>query len=121
MMTDTTTDGGRAMEAKGHNGSVSFDGRLVTIKRSGLGRLTQAKNDKVIPLRQISAVQLKPAGMLTNGFIEFSIGGGSERGSAAGSATVNAASNENAVLFTKKQAAEFAALRDAVNQALADL
>ena len=39
-MTDTTT-------AKGVNGTVSFDGQLVTITRKGIGN----KGAKTIPLR----------------------------------------------------------------------
>lgn len=109
------------MEAKGHTGTVVFEGKLVTIKRDGLGRVAQGRGDKVIPLRSLTAVQLKPAGLLSNGFIEFTIGGGSERTSRVGSATVGAVSNENAVVFTRKQQAAFEALRDEVNRALAEL
>jgi hypothetical protein len=100
--------------AKGYNGTVTFDGRAITISRTGLGRLASGASDKMIPLRSVTAVQLKPAGMLKNGYIAFTIPGGQE----VGGGTYQAAKDENAVIFTKQQAADFDALRAAVNEAL---
>jgi hypothetical protein len=113
--------GGMEMSAKGYNGVVSFDGRMVTITRTGLGRATLGKGSKAIPLRQITGVQLKPAGRLVNGYIAFTIPGGVEQQSRMGSATYSATKDENAVIFTRGQAAEFEALQAALNSALAAL
>lgn len=107
------------MDAQGHNGHVSFDGQFVTITRIGaLARMSVGKGSKSIPVSSITAVQVKPAGALTNGFVEFTLAGGNEMRSRAGSQTVNAASNENAVLFTKKQSEAMTALADAVRAAM---
>ncbi|NHF62224.1 DUF4429 domain-containing protein [Microcella pacifica] len=102
-MTDTTT-------AKGVNGSVSFDGQLVTITRKGIGN----KGAKTIPLRSIGGVQIRPATMLVNGFLALSVSGEVGRSSGGVGRLQDAANDENAVIFTKKQSADFEAFRDAV-------
>ena len=107
------------MEAKGHTGTVLFDGKSVIIRRKGfVARASVGKGEKNIPVKSISAVQWKPAGIIMNGYIEFSIAGGVESKSALGSATSNAVSNENAVVFTKKQMPLFEELRTAIEVAI---
>lgn len=108
-----------SITAKGHTGTIDFDGSFVTITRSGLARMTVGKGDKRIPVHAISSVQLKPAGALTNGFISFSIAGGKEKQSRFGSQTADAAKDENSVVFTKKQAKDFDEVRAAIEQAIA--
>jgi hypothetical protein len=111
---------GNVIELKGVNGQLRFDGATVTISRKGLmARGTVGGGDKSIPVAGISAVQLKPAKMGTRGFIAFTIAGGVERTSRVGSQTVDAARDENAVLFKKGQQGEFEAFRDAVQAAIA--
>jgi hypothetical protein len=108
------------ISAQGHNGTVLFDGDFVTLQRKGfLARMSVGKGEKHIPLRSINAVQIKPAGPMMNGFIEFSLGGGDERRSQFGRQTVDAVNNENAVMFTRKQQPAFEHLRGAVEQAIA--
>ena len=108
------------IEARGHNGRVRFDGSFVTIARKGaLGRLSVGKGEKSVPVQHITAVQVKPAGAIVNGFISFTLAGGNERQSTLGKQTFNAASDENSVLFTKKQAAAFTDLANAVRAAIA--
>jgi hypothetical protein len=110
------------IEAKGYlGGTVSFDGEWVTISRKGLNRLTVGKGTKRVHASQITAVQLKPAGPLINGFIQFSIPGGTERRSAYGSQTKDAVRDENSVVFTKKQQPPFEQLRDAIEAAISGL
>jgi hypothetical protein len=53
---------------------------------------------------------------VVNGFIQFTIAGGNERRSKFGSATTDAAHDENSVVFTKVQMPAFQALRDAVEK-----
>ena len=108
------------IEAKGYSGTVSFDGEFVTIGRGrGLGRLVVGKGEKRIPIRHVTAVQLKPAGPLVNGFIQFSLGGGNERRSTFGRQTMDAGGDENSVVFTRKQQPAFDVLRAAVEAAMA--
>jgi hypothetical protein len=108
------------VQAQGHMGSsVTFDGQWVTISRAGAQRLTHGRGDKRLHVSQISAVHLKPAGALTNGFIQFTISGGADRQAAKGRRTVQAAQDENSVIFTRKQQSDFDRLRQAVEDAIA--
>jgi len=107
--------------AKGHTGQVSFDGRFVTIARKGgLARMSVGKGEKRIPVKAITAVQWKPAGKMINGFIQFTIAGGVERRSRPGSSTTGAVSDENSVVFTRKQMPDFEAVRSAIEEAIYD-
>ncbi|MEV6567520.1 DUF4429 domain-containing protein [Streptomyces kronopolitis] len=108
------------IEAKGHGGQVQFDGQYVTITRKGfLARATVGKGEKRLHISQITAVQWKPAGAFVNGFIQFTVPGGTERRSAFGSQTSSAAHDENSIVFTKQQQAEFEQLRTALDQSIA--
>ena len=110
------------MEAKGRNGTVGFDGALVSIVRSGfIARTTTGKGEKRLPIGQISAVQVKPASSLVHGYISFSMPGGAEKQATFGSQTYDAYQDENAVVFTKKQQPAFLDLREEVEQALVAL
>jgi hypothetical protein len=113
---------GEPIVAKGHNGTVIFDGDFVTIERTGfLARASVGKGTKRIPLPSVTAVQWKPAGGMVNGFIAFTVGGGNETRSRFGSQTVDAGRDENSVLITKKQMPDFEHLRSAVERAIAEL
>lgn len=109
---------GQPLEAKGYGGSVTFDGQFVEIKRSGLGRLVVGKGTKRIHVRHISSIQVKPAGPMTNGFIQFSMSGGDERRSQFGRQTFDAAGDENSMIFTRKQQPAFEQLRRAIEDAM---
>lgn len=109
------------MEVKGHTGTVVWDGDFVTIRRTGFNaRMSVGKGEKRLPLSSITAVQWKPAGALVNGFIQFTVPGGNESRSRAGSQTTNAVKDENSVVFIKKQMPAFEELRAAIEQAIAD-
>lgn len=95
------------MQAKGVNGQVAVDGDWLTITRKGLGRVGHSKGDRRIPLGQITAVQMRPAGPLVNGFIRFTIPGSP----VARGGLENAGKDENAVIFTRKHQVEFDAVR----------
>lgn len=106
---------GMTTTAKGVNGDITFDGSLLTITRKGLGN----KGQKSIPVASIGGVQIKPATALVNGFIQFSVAGEITRSAGGTGRMMDAAKDENAVIFTKKQTADFEALRDAVLAAVA--
>jgi len=89
----------------------------VTITRKGF--FARAKGEKRIPIRDLGAVQLKPAGPVANGCIQFTIAGGVEESSHLGREMTHAAENENSVTFTQGQAGGFEALRDAAEEAIA--
>lgn len=100
--------------AKGHNGQITIEGDWLTIGRKGLGRIGHSKGDRRIPLAQITAVQVRPAGPLANGFIKFSLPGSPELRGGLSDAT----KDENAVIFTRKQQPEFDAVRAYVERYL---
>ncbi|MFE4651548.1 DUF4429 domain-containing protein [Streptomyces sp. NPDC056707] len=107
------------MEAKGHGGQVDFDGQYVTIKRKGfLARSVVGKGEKRLHISNITAVQWKPAGMMVNGFIQFTVPGGNELKSSFGSQTSSAMQDENSVVFTKQQQPKFEILRAAIDTAI---
>lgn len=106
-------------QIQGVNGAVSFDGRMVTISRAGfMARATVGKGEKRIPVRSITAVQLKPASKMIRGYIQFTVPGGMEQRSRVGSQTRDAARDENSVVFTSKQQAGFEQLRDEIEAAM---
>lgn len=108
--------------AKGRSGEVSFDGKTVTIRREGAAaRFMHGRGDKMLSLRQIAAIQLKPVSMMTLGYIQFTVPGEMSNNKRKGSRTFDAAKDENAVTFLKKQEPDFIALRDAVQAAIAEL
>lgn len=108
------------IHAKGVNGQISFDGATVVITREGfLARSTHGRSEKSLPVKSIGAVQIKPASALVNGHIQFSVSGESSKKSIGFGKSQDAAKDENAVIFTKKQAPAFEALRDAVRAAQA--
>jgi hypothetical protein len=108
------------LEVKGHTGTVRFDGHAVTILRKGfLARANVGKGEKHFPVATLSAVQFKPAGVMVNGFIQFTVGGGNERRSKFGKQTTGAVKDENSVVFTHRQREGFEELRDAVQAAIA--
>lgn len=103
------------LEVKGYNGQILFDGKSIAISRKGaVGFLTQGlKGTKEIPLRAISSIQLKKAGMLTNGYIQFATGAGESKGGIQA-----AVKDENSVIFTIDSNEEFAELKDLLTQAM---
>jgi len=108
------------LTVRGHNGTVIFDGQWVTIARTGfLARASVGKGEKRLHISQITAVQVKPAGPVMNGFIQFTVPGGVEVRSQRGSQTRTAAHDENSVIFTYQQRAVFEQLRQAIEQGIA--
>ena len=89
------------MELKGVNGQLQlYDDKVIIIRKGVLSKMTQGffKGDKSIYLSQISGIQLKPAGMMTNGYIQFTLSGGNENTKGIMKAT----QDENTVMFAKK-------------------
>jgi hypothetical protein len=109
-----------AVLAIGVGGYCAFDGQFLTIHHVGaLGRMTVGKGVKRVPLVSVSAVQMKPAGPVVSGFIQFTLPGSNERRSEFGKQTFDAAGDENSVVFTRDQEPAFLALRSAVEEAIA--
>ncbi len=99
--------------AKGVNGQLALlDGRVRISKKGVLGFLTSGfKGDKEIQISSISSIQFKKAG-LVNGYVQFAFMGSGE----AKGGVFQAASDENTVMFNKKQQPSFEAIRDEVQR-----
>ncbi|AOT05430.1 hypothetical protein ASPU41_07910 [Arthrobacter sp. U41] len=107
------------MVAVGVGGYCAFDGQFLTLQHVGaLGRMSVGKGVKRVPLGSVSAVQIKPAGSLISGFIQFTMPGGNERRSEFGKQTFDAAGDENSIVFIPKQEPAFLAFRDALEAAI---
>lgn len=94
------------ISAKGADGSVTFDGQMVVITRPK--RLSKTFNtaEQRLPLSSITSVQWKEASWVGNGAVTFTVAGVDP--------------DDNKVIFRRGGAADdFAALRDAVEQAIA--
>lgn len=89
------------LSLKGVNGQLELYKDKVIIKRRGiLAKLSQGftKGDKTIYLRQITGIDFKPGGNLVNGYIQFTLPGGKEKGKGA----LEATQDENSIMFSKK-------------------
>lgn len=107
------------IEANGQTGQVSFDGQHVAITRTGF--MTRASADKAetrLLVSQITAVQWKPAGLMLNGCIQFTVRDGNERRSAPGGQASSGGHGENSVAFTRRQMPGFERLRAAIDEAI---
>lgn len=80
--------------------SITVDGNRVIIARKG--SVFAAAREKVIPISNISGVEIKKPGMLINGYIQIQIAGqfsGNSSFSMSGG-TYQAVHDENAVVFS---------------------
>jgi hypothetical protein len=105
------------MSVKGIYGGIELLQDRIRIKRKGFGSLMLQgfKGDKEILISQLSAIQLKKAGMLTNGYIQFSFLGGHE----TKGGLLDATRDENTVMFNTKQQKEFIELKERIDQMIA--
>jgi hypothetical protein len=101
--------------AKGHNGQITIEGDWLTIDRKGLGRIGHSKGNKRIAIGQIIAVKMRPAGRLANGFIHFSTPGRDELKGGLSAAN----KDDNSVIFTRGQQADFDAVREHIENYIA--
>ncbi|EJS68506.1 MULTISPECIES: DUF4429 domain-containing protein [Bacillus] len=102
------------MEATGVNGQLQVEGNKIVIKRKGvLAKMSQGlKGDKEILIKHLSSIQFKPAGIFTNGYIQFSFSGGKENKGGLFDAT----KDENSIMFSKKQQPNFLKLKALIEQ-----
>ena len=98
-----------------------FDGQALTITRNGaLGMMTQGRNEKVIPLSAIGAVQFRPPTLATNGVWSVSVVGEAQSSkNARGMRAVAkvARDDENSIIVRHGQSGAFKALGEAINAA----
>jgi len=107
------------MRAKGIGGQLELYPNRVRIRRKGLVALGThgLAGDKDIPISSISAIQVKKAGMATNGYIQFSILGGRE----AKRGLLQATKDENSIMFNWWQRQPFEAIHRAIEAKMTEL
>jgi hypothetical protein len=108
------------IEATGTNGRATFDGVVVTLHRTGrLASMLLGTGTRTIPVRSMTGVKLKPAGLGTGrGFITFLVPGGAETPSDFGRQLVDAARDENSLVFNRRQQKAFEQLQRDVQAAV---
>ncbi|WP_143750786.1 DUF4429 domain-containing protein [Clostridium merdae] len=97
----------------GVNGQLEVYSNKVVIRRKGfLAKMTQGfnKGDKEIYLNQISGIQVKNGGNITNGYIQFSLAGGVENTNGL----KEAINDENTVVFKKIDNETVAQIKDKI-------
>lgn len=103
-----------AIEAKGRDGTVTFDGQWLTITRSGwTAGLRGGRGDIRLHIGQVTGVELKKPGMSAGRFTVIAPGTQQSRPGARGHQD-----NPLSVLIGLNGMDQFRALRDAVEQAI---
>jgi len=100
------------MLARGKNGQIEIVGDRVRIERKGvLGFMTGGfKGEKDIAITDVTSIQFKKAGFATNGYMQFAFMGGTENKKGLFSAV----NDENTIMFTKKQQADFEKIKEEI-------
>jgi len=103
-------------EAEGKNGKIRLTQKRVIISREGFwGFVSQGMaGSKEIPIRNITAVQFKPAGNTLVGYLQFSVLGGVEKQGGV----FKAVDDENTVSFFKHQQTNFEEVKRYVDSIL---
>lgn len=94
---------------------IKVTDNAITLTRKGFVNLVNQglKGDKTIPLRSITAVQLKKPGM-TNGYIQFGLLGGNESKGGVFAAT----QDENTIMFAKKHYNDMVELKEYIESVI---
>ena len=111
------------LEAKGVDGTVQFDGDTVVIVFKGLIRFQRrirrrAVDEIRIPVGELADVQFQPSSLMWNGYLRFVVKGVETEDPPPDAKPVVAVKfalrDPNAVVFSRYQDREFAALHEAV-------
>jgi len=112
---DPSPVAGRRVSATGVNGQVTLDGDRLTIRKGLVRRSYGVRGDRDVPLRDLTAVRLRPATRSANGALELVV---DRNGSRNGSPTAPP-TGEYTLSFTEESAARFEQVRAGI-QALLD-
>ena len=93
---------------------------VVVIKREKT--LFAAERRKVIPILQITAVKIKSPGAITNGYIQIQLAGQTtaDASNTVTGGTMDAANDENAVIFTAEYLPKAERVQAEINRQLAE-
>lgn len=98
---------------KGTNGTIIVKDDTIILQRSGFNaRLLGLRGNKEILIKNITSIQFKSPGMLTNGFIQFAFSGSQE----SKGGVIDATKDENSIVFTKSEKGNFEKIREVINE-----
>lgn len=102
------------LTAAGRNGQLEVHATKIKICRNGLLAMASHgfKGDKDVLLSAITSIQFKEANLITNGYIQFGFSGGRE----SKDGVIDAVSDENTIMFTKKQQTAFVQAKNQIEQ-----
>lgn len=102
------------MEIKGCNGTIEVLDNKIIIKRKGITAFISQglKGDKEIYIKKITSIQIKNANWITNGYIQFGFSGGKE----SKGGILDAAKDENTVMFKSSQQNDFLKLKTLIEK-----
>src|SRR5215469_1305897 len=103
----------------GKGASVEVSGNQIIIRRRGvLSALSVGlTGDKYIDIAEITSIQFKEANFITSGFIHFGYRGGFDKVSGL----FDAATDENSVMFERKQTPDFVRLKKVIEDRRAEI
>ncbi len=101
------------LRATGVDGELQLFETMVRIKRNQWG-VSAGKGDKDIQIAQISSIQLRRPGLLTDGHIQLSIAGGVAQQESGAQGDSRQGMGENSVSFNERQASAFQRIRDVI-------
>jgi hypothetical protein len=105
------------LSATGPTGSITFDGRFVTLNRARSSFVDRGSRE--IPIGQISGIQWKDASLLMSGHLKLLIPGSTERQvGQSGAFKSDILRDPNAIVFGRKHQPAFEKIRAAINQAI---
>lgn len=96
------------ISAKGVNGQINVAGGWVEITRKGLGRMGHSNAELRFPVKQVTTVQVRKPGWVSNGYVRFVVPGAP----ASVGSLQDATKDQYAVIFTKKHLPEVQAVRE---------
>ena len=101
-------------QAKGINGQLELLEDRIRITRKGVTSflIFPFRGEKEIFIKDISSIHFKKAGLMTNGFIQFSFFGGTE----AKGGLFQATREENTIMFRKSQQKVFEEIKEMVEE-----
>lgn len=96
-----------------HGALQVYPTKVVLVRSGCLAFLNHGmKGNKEIPIRSISAMQLKDAGMMTSGYLQFDISGSST----STDGLLDATSDENTVMFKRGQQEDIEEAKSAIER-----
>ena len=105
------------LTATGPTGSITFDGRFVTLNRTRSNFVDRGSRE--IPIGQISGTQWKNATMFLSGHLKLLIPGSTERQvGQSGAFKSDILRDPNAIVFGRKHQSAFEKVRTAISQAI---